>query len=160
MEDEKIVYKLKMFNQISLQQNMINPGLGIRSQFLEQFAHFLWAKEQFAREKEQIAPIALLSWATWGNRSQLLFCKEWRERIIKVTLKKKSELAKSDSLLEIKKGKNCQKLIVQVIRSNHERFAQITRKSLTSLMVCSLKWTILSKRTKCKWAKERISNPG
>ena len=152
MEDEKIVYKLKMFNQISLQQNMINPGLGIRSQFLEQFAHFLWAKEQFAREKEQIAPIALLSWATWGNQSQLLFCKEWRERIIKVTLKKKSELAKSDSLLEIR--------IVQVIRSNHERFAQITRKSLTSLMVCSLKWTILSKRTKCKWAKERISNPG
>ena len=32
------------------------------------------AKELFTCEKGQIAPIALLSWATWANRSQLLFC--------------------------------------------------------------------------------------
>ena len=39
-----------------------------------------WTKEKFAREKEQIAPITLLSWATWGNCSQSLFCKRQKER--------------------------------------------------------------------------------
>ena len=38
--------------------------------FFERFANFLWAKEQ----------LALLSWATWVNRSGSLLCKKRRER--------------------------------------------------------------------------------
>ena len=77
--------------------------------FLKQFARFLWGKERLAREKEQNAPVALLSWATWVNRSQLLFCKERWEELLMVALLfratwrfahgvsiKKSDWAKSD----------------------------------------------------------------
>ena len=71
---------------------------------LERFNCFLWAKEWFASEKEWIAPVALLSWATWENRSQSLFCKEWLEWIAQVALLKKSKWAPGQ-----KKGNNCQK---------------------------------------------------
>ena len=42
-------------------------GLGIRSSFFEQIAHFLWPKERFACEKEKIAPVPLLPWASLAN---------------------------------------------------------------------------------------------
>ena len=52
-----------------------NQGWEFAHWFFEQFAHFLWVKEQFTGEKEHFSPVALLSWATWANRSWSLFCK-------------------------------------------------------------------------------------
>ena len=87
----------------------IFTGLGIRLsvfQFFARFANFLWAKEGFPREKEQIA---LLSWAKCSSCSL-----------------KKSKWAKSagsHSLL----GKTVKEFVKQFarflwpIRSNHER---------------------------------------
>ena len=50
--------------------------------FFQWFARFLWVKEWFARKKEQIAPLALLSWAAWANCSHLLFCHERPKQIV------------------------------------------------------------------------------
>ena len=55
-------------------------GWEFAHRFFEPIAHFLWAKEQFACEKEQIAPFAILSWAKGVNRSRSPFCKERQER--------------------------------------------------------------------------------
>ena len=48
--------------------------------FFELIAHFLWAKEWFARAKEWITPVVLLSWAMGANHSRSLFWKERREQ--------------------------------------------------------------------------------
>ena len=102
------------------------PGLGLCSLFCHE-------------RPERIAPIALLSWTTWVNRSWSLFCKEWWEQSRSL---KKSEWAKSDgsdSLLGIKCGgkvKNIRKLqifrvncsffgILQAIRLNHKWITHI-----------------------------------
>ena len=70
------------------ENNLKLAGLGICSLVFQASCSFLWAKEQkkerkkerakerFTNEKEQITPVALLSWAIWANLSQLLFCKE------------------------------------------------------------------------------------
>ena len=58
-------------------------GLGIRSSVFRANRSFFVserAKEWFAREKEGITPVALLSWVTGVNHLLLLFCKEWQER--------------------------------------------------------------------------------
>ena len=50
-------------------------GWKFSHRFFEQIVRFLWVKERLAREKEQIAPVALLSWVTWANRSRHSFVK-------------------------------------------------------------------------------------
>ena len=42
-----------------LQYSIYIQGWEFAHRFLERFAHFLWAKEKFAHEKEWIAPVAL-----------------------------------------------------------------------------------------------------
>ena len=73
---------------VIVKQWSITPPQGweFAHQLFNQFAHFLWAKERFACEKEWIAPVALLSWATLANPSQSLFYNERRERIAHVAL--------------------------------------------------------------------------
>ena len=122
---------------------MLFQGREFDHRFFQRINRFLWAKEQFTLEKELIAPVALLSWVTWANRSRSLFCKERREWKTQVTLLKKANERRStghrsDSLLGIKRGqtvKNIRKIrIFQTNRSFFcEGFAQITSASLTSL---------------------------
>ena len=100
-------------------------GWEFAQRFLKQFARFLWAKDQFACKKEQIAAVTLLLWETRANPLRSLFYHVQLERIAhgrsfvqsdgNESLKllfKKSEWAKrdvSDPLLGIKKGNNCSK---------------------------------------------------
>ena len=75
---------------------------------------FFWAKEW-------IAPIALLSWATWANRSWLLFCHEWPEQIAHGRSFVKSderELLKSLFKKEWKSkgGKNCHRKNIRMLQ--------------------------------------------
>ena len=70
---EYLLYKLRyvlIFGQ--------KPGLEICSSVFWAIHSFFVserARERFAREKEWITPVALLSWATWANRSQSRICK-------------------------------------------------------------------------------------
>ena len=92
---------------------------------------FLWAKEQFACEKERITAVALLSWATWVNHSRSLFCSERPEQFAHSCSFVQSDL--SDSLFGIKRGENCKKhtknrIFLQIFTSKSlvfERFAQV-----------------------------------
>ena len=63
--------------------------------FFQWFARFLWVKQWFARKKEQIAPLALLSWAAWANCSHLLFCHEGPRQIVHGHFFVKSDRIKS-----------------------------------------------------------------
>ena len=45
-----------------------HQGLDFTHRFFEQITLFLLTKQRFAHEKEQIAPVALLSWATRANQ--------------------------------------------------------------------------------------------
>ena len=81
-------------------------GWEFAHQFFKRLVRFLWAKEWFACEKEQRASVALLSRATWANRSQLLF---WKEQLSKsfMSLFKKEHMNEDrmcNMLLGIKKG--------------------------------------------------------
>ena len=63
----------------------VKSGLGVRSSVF-QAIHTFFVSERVIRkllpslfcheQPERIAPITLLSWATWANRSRSLFCKE------------------------------------------------------------------------------------
>ena len=111
-------------------------------------------KERFACWKELIAPVALLSWATWVNFSRSLFCHERPEHIAHgssfvtsggseslKSLFKKEKMSKDRRerfTLGHKKGKNCQKHTKSTNFSSEllvfcEQFVHITSKSLTSL---------------------------
>ena len=104
----------------------IFTGLGIRLsvfQFFARFANFLWAKEGFPREKEQIA---LLSWATLATGAKRSTCSL-----------KKSKWAKSagiHSLLDIKRGKLSKNLSSNLLVFC-DPFARITSESLTTLFL-------------------------
>ena len=130
-------------------------GLGIRSSVIQANCSFLWAKDQFARIKEQITPIALLSWATGANHSRTLFCKERLSR--RATGAIRSWAWKGE-----KQRKNCQ---IHTIIMNFfkgiarfwERFAELTRESLmsllftdnsNSLMVALLSWATWANRSR------------
>ena len=109
----------------------------------------------FACKIERIAPVTLLSWATWANPSWRLFCHEQTERIDRSRSRfckvqrewiplscslKESKLVKSGGsalLLGIKKGKTVKTykkyeffeyitLFKRVIRSNHEQITHIS----------------------------------
>ena len=81
-------------------------GWEFAHQFFKRLVRFLWAKEWFACEKEQRASVALLSWATWANRSQLLFWKEQLSKSFMSLFKKEhmNEDRRCNMLLGIKKG--------------------------------------------------------
>ena len=137
-------------------------GLGIRSSIFRVNSSFFvtkGAKEWFACEKERITSIALLSWATAGNRSPSLFCEEQQERFAHSRSFEKSD--ESESLTWIfkkerlskeqperfalghKKGgklKNCQKHMKKTFFSSKSLvfwkwFARIKSKSLTLLFL-------------------------
>ena len=132
----------------------IGTRLGICSSVFQAIHSFFWAKEGFVCKIEQIAPVTLLSWATWANRSWRLFCHEQTERIDRSRSRfckvqrewiplscslKESKLVKSGGsalLLGIKKGKTVKTykkyeffeyitLFKRVIRSNHEQITHI-----------------------------------
>ena len=105
-----------------------SQGWEFAHRFFEWITRFLWAKERFTFEKEQIAPVPLLSWAPGANCSGSHFYKErweqfahgcffvkWDKSESLPHSLKKSDWAKSNgsaSLLDIKRGravKNCQK---------------------------------------------------
>ena len=76
---------------VSATQAATVRGWEFAHRFLQRFASFLWAKQWKSSQKEQNAPIGLLAWETSANRSQLLFCKEWWERMSKRANERKSE---------------------------------------------------------------------
>ena len=78
------------------------------------------SKRAFPREKEWIAPIALLSWAIWANCSSSLFSKEQRKGIVQASLWNSQKHTKNTNILSNLLG-FC------------NRFARNTSKSLTSL---------------------------
>ena len=71
----------------------LNPGLGIRSWFLDQINSFLWSKDQFDCEKDRINPIDLFQRSIC---SQSIFFKYWRDRF--VYGQSFSKIDKSDSI--------------------------------------------------------------
>ena len=78
------------------------------------------SKRAFPREKEWIAPIALLSWAIWANCSSSLFSKEQRKGIVQASLWNSQKHTKITNILSNLLG-FC------------NRFARNTSESLTSL---------------------------
>ena len=78
--------------------------------FFKQVACFLWGKERFAFEKEQIAPITLLSWATWKNCPRRSFVTSHLSKSLTVTLLERVTGANpsSPSLKKSKSGKEWQ----------------------------------------------------
>ena len=108
---------------------------------------FLWTKERFAREKEQIAPIALLSWATWANRSRLLFCTEWPERFAH-GCSLTNEWLSEEQLEDLLFGKERGKTVKNIRKKRFFRFfsskslvfeplAQVTHKKRVTWANCS-----------------------
>ena len=124
-------------------------GLWIRSSGFWAIRSFFVSKrtkERFACWKELIAPVALLSWATWVNFSRSLFCHERPEHIAHgssfvtsggseslKSLFKKEKMSKDRRerfTLGHKKGKNCQKHTkIRIFRANRSFFANNPLKS-------------------------------
>ena len=105
-------------SKISCLNVAFSPGLGIRSSVFWAICSFFVserAKEQYAHETEQIAPVALLSRATWANCSRLLFCHERPEQIALCSLFVKSD--GSESLKLLKKRVNEQRLVSDLSES-------------------------------------------
>ena len=111
------------------------------------------AKVWFAHFLSELLTVALLLWATWANRSSCSFVKSSGSESLKLLFKKErmSEEQWERFALGHKKGKNCQKHSKNINFSREllvlffcERFAQITSKSLASL-VC---------KEQCEWKSE------
>ena len=96
MEWMQRVYKIQLSDIQYIWQ-----GCEFDNRFFERIARFLWSKEWFAHEKERITPVAfclkiagvdsltvvlLYKIDRSDSCSQLLFCNEWRERIVPVVL--------------------------------------------------------------------------